>query len=71
VQDFDRKRDALAAFFRCHQNLRARDVRLAADFATLRRDADFAAGRFSGAMLRRSASIKLTTFSVDGLMAGG
>ena len=61
----------LVAFFRCHQILPARDVRLAADFASLRRDADFAAGRFSAAMLRRSASIKLTTFSVDGLTEGG
>jgi hypothetical protein len=44
--------------FAANQILRARDVRLAADFATLRWDADFAAGRFSAAMLRRRASIK-------------
>ena len=53
---------------RVDQVLRAR---LAAGFAVFRRDAEAAAGRFSAAMLRRSASIKLTTFSAEGFTAAG
>ena len=49
-----------------NQVLRAR---LAAGFAAFRRDAEVAAGRFSAAMLRRSASIKLRTFSAEGFTA--
>jgi hypothetical protein len=43
----------------------------AGDLAALRRDADFAAGRFSAAMLRRSASIRFTTFSAAGFTEAG
>jgi hypothetical protein len=56
---------------RFHKALRERAARLAAGFAPLRREADFAGGRFSAAMLRQSASIKLTTFSAEGFTAAG
>ena len=59
-------------FLSCtHHAFRARAVRLAGDLAALRRDADFAAGLFSAAMLRRSASIRFTTFSAAGFTGAG
>jgi hypothetical protein len=56
---------------RLYPALRSRAARPPAGFAPLRRDADLAAARFSAAMLRRSASIKLTTFLADGFAGAG
>jgi hypothetical protein len=54
-----------------HKGFRVRGARLAGDLAPLRRVSDFAAGRFSAAMLRRSVSIRFTTFSAAGLTGAG
>jgi hypothetical protein len=66
-----RAHDSVNLVCRFHQVFRARVMRLVANFAALRQDADFAARCFSAAMLRRSASIKLTTFSADGFIGAG
>jgi isopenicillin N synthase-like dioxygenase len=61
----------IAFLQRSHRTFRARSAGLTGDLAALRLVADFAAGRFSAAMLRRRASIKFTTFSAVGFTGAG